>query len=867
MRAVVVPRFLAAAAEAAVQGALLLYFVYKAYALRLYAVRGYGRVIHEFDPWFNFRATQYLADHGWTAFFHWFDYMSWYPLGRPIGTTIYPGMQIAAVWIWEALKHIPKLRFAVPSTVLGVGIPMIAGKWRLQPMSLNDVCVFVPAWFGALASVLVGLLTAEASGSKWAGTFATGVMAIIPAHMMRSVAGGFDNESVAVSAWSLTLWLWCRSVRTPASWPWGLLAGLAYVTMAASWGGYIAVCNMIAAHAALLVALGHYSSGLYRAYTLWFVVGNLGAMRVPVIGWTPLRSLEQAAPLAVFAVMQLLEGCDWQRRRRPMRPLHFFFFRVKVFFLFGVAGGLAAYALLLLGYWQPLSSRIRGLIIRHTRTGNPLVDSVSEHQPGSEQSYQQYLHLAKDLAPLGLAMALLFGGALYGRARGSLFLLTHAAVAYFFSLKMSRLIIICGPICSALSGVAVGYVCDFTLHQVRAALSEITGLGRAEPPAEPEAPTPAPAASAAGSAVAKGRGSKKAGAKANEEAKPSAPSPPDQAGVRTGGINSIARWALQTVVAIPAVAAAIYRVRRAAWQARSLAYQARYVTAACRLAIVAIIAWQAWLQVPPRVAEFQQHCDLVARQFSNPRIMFKANGGKIIDDYREGYWWLRDHTPEDSRVMSWWDYGYQITGIGNRTTIADGNTWNHEHIATLGRCLTSPEARAYRMVRHLADYVLVWAGGHKDDLAKSPHMARIGNSVYSDICPGDPKCTRYGFMQDGEPTPMMAASLLYKLHSHDAKPKVRANPKMFKHVFTSTHGLVRIFEVQNVSTKSKAWVADPANRVCDAPGSWYCPGQYPPAFRKLIKDRQDFAQLEDFNKNQGKKSEYTRFVHSRGGEL
>lgn len=31
----------------------------------------YGKVIHEFDPWFNFRATQYLADHGWTEFFHW----------------------------------------------------------------------------------------------------------------------------------------------------------------------------------------------------------------------------------------------------------------------------------------------------------------------------------------------------------------------------------------------------------------------------------------------------------------------------------------------------------------------------------------------------------------------------------------------------------------------------------------------------------------------------------------------------------------------------------------------------------------------------------------------------------------------------
>jgi len=27
----------------------------------------------------------------------------------------------------------------------------------------------------------------------------------------------------------------------------------------------------------------------------------------------------------------------------------------------------------------------------------------------------------------------------------------------------------------------------------------------------------------------------------------------------------------------------------------------------------------------------------------------------------------RKNTPEDARVMAWWDYGYQITGIANRT--------------------------------------------------------------------------------------------------------------------------------------------------------------------------------------------------------
>ena len=46
-----------------------LYFAGReAYKIRLYAIKTYGRVIHEFDPWFNFRATKYLADNGWAKF-------------------------------------------------------------------------------------------------------------------------------------------------------------------------------------------------------------------------------------------------------------------------------------------------------------------------------------------------------------------------------------------------------------------------------------------------------------------------------------------------------------------------------------------------------------------------------------------------------------------------------------------------------------------------------------------------------------------------------------------------------------------------------------------------------------------------------
>jgi len=65
----------------------------------------------------------------------------------------------------------------------------------------------------------------------------------------------------------------------------GALAGVFYIYMAATWGGFIFVCNMVAAHVAVLALVGRYSSRLHRAYTLFFIIGTLGAMQVRGYNW------------------------------------------------------------------------------------------------------------------------------------------------------------------------------------------------------------------------------------------------------------------------------------------------------------------------------------------------------------------------------------------------------------------------------------------------------------------------------------------------------------------------------------------------------------------------------------------------------
>ena len=43
-----------------------------AFGLRLFAVIRFESIIHEFDPWFNFRSTRHMVEHGIYEFHNWF---------------------------------------------------------------------------------------------------------------------------------------------------------------------------------------------------------------------------------------------------------------------------------------------------------------------------------------------------------------------------------------------------------------------------------------------------------------------------------------------------------------------------------------------------------------------------------------------------------------------------------------------------------------------------------------------------------------------------------------------------------------------------------------------------------------------------
>jgi dolichyl-diphosphooligosaccharide---protein glycosyltransferase len=93
-----------------------------------------------------------------------------------------------------------------------------------------------------------------------------------------------------------------------------------------------------------------------------------------------------------------------------------------------------------------------------------------------------------------------------------------------------------------------------------------------------------------------------------------------------------------------------------------------------------------------------------------------ANGGTgyrlQTDDWINAMDWLSKNTEPDAVIASWWDYGYWITTLGNRPSLADNATLNHTRIQSLAKMFISDEQSAMKIAQDLkADYILVYVVG------------------------------------------------------------------------------------------------------------------------------------------------------------
>ncbi|KAJ2028177.1 oligosaccharyl transferase stt3 subunit, partial [Coemansia sp. S610] len=579
---------------------------------RLYSVIRFESVIHEFDPWFNYRTTRYLVNNGFDKFWNWFDETAWYPLGRVVGGTLYPGIMVTSATIYNAL-HLLNI-----------------------PVDIRNVCVFLAPAFSALTAIATYHLGKEVKNAT-AGLLAAAFMGVAPGYISRSVAGSYDNEGIAIFLLVFTFFLWLRSVRLGSA-LYGALTALSYFYMVSAWGGYVFIINLVPLHVFALLAMGRFSNRLYVAYSTFYVIGTLASMQIPFVGFQPTFTSEHMAALGVFGLIQLVAFASFARTLVPEN--HFrVLLRGAVVSLFVV--GLSGLVLLTMsGVIAPWTGRFYSLWdTGYAKIHIPIIASVSEHQPTAWPNFFFDLNMLIWLLPAGIYFSF------RELSDNHVFLILYSIFAAYFASVMVRLILTLTPIVCVLSGVAMSHVFETYLNfrdvppssPVKA--SAVSSAAPAADKAQRAADTVSDAVAAEDTDSAsghkkRGKGAKKNAAKAAEAATDT--SADGAATPSTPAPNELSPGLKRFYAIFP-----------------------KFVVMSCFMFLLCMFQW---------------HCSwITSTAYSSPSVVLSSRGPDgstfIIDDFREAYYWLRKNTKPDAKVLSWWDYGYQLAGMADRTTL------------------------------------------------------------------------------------------------------------------------------------------------------------------------------------------------------
>ena len=396
-----------------------------AFSIRLFAVVRYESVIHEFDPYFNFRTTKYLAHEGFLEFLNWFDDRGWYPLGRTIGGTIYPGLMLTAAafhWVMNFINF---------------------------TINIRHICVFLAPIFSALAAISSYLLTEEVTKRSSAGLLAAAFTAVVPSYISRSVGGSYDNEGVAIFALIFCFYLWVKSVHT-GSMMWACFCACSYYYMVAAWGGYVFIINVIPIYTVIMVVGGRYSSRLYIAYSVFYTLGSLMAMTVPFVGFNVINQAECAASHGVFLAIQVYALISYLFSVIDGKVLRRMFTTLAMLLVALVAIALISAQLMGKITWSGRSLTL--LDPTYASKYIPIIASVSEHQPTTWTSFFFDLHILVPLAPVGLFF--MFSNV----TDGGIFIILYGTLSWYFAGVMVRLMLTLAPIACILAAIGLSSI-------------------------------------------------------------------------------------------------------------------------------------------------------------------------------------------------------------------------------------------------------------------------------------------------------------------------------------------------------------------------------------------------------------------------
>ena len=111
---------------------------------------------------------------------------------------------------------------------------------------------------------------------------------------------------------------------------------------------------------------------------------------------------------------------------------------------------------------------------------------------------------------------------------------------------------------------------------------------------------------------------------------------------------------------------------------------------------------------------FPESGNWISNADTPPIILTGATSSPPTNDWLDTLEWIKLNTPENAVIASWWDYGYWITVLSDRTTIVDNATLSTLQIQKMAKMLMSAPNDSWNMLKEMnADYVVVFLSAQK----------------------------------------------------------------------------------------------------------------------------------------------------------
>jgi dolichyl-diphosphooligosaccharide--protein glycosyltransferase len=335
----------------------------------------YGQELFEFDPFFNYRATEYVLDNGISSYLEWTDVKTWHPFGRDVSETSQVSLHVTSAILYQL--------FGFNTT-------------------LYDFTILLPLVLGSLTAVSVFAFVRVIGGTT-AGLFAALIFSISLPIISRGLIGWFKSEPLGLFFGFLALYLFVSGIKInkgKISFLKLFAAGLFLSLGLSAWGGILFFLLIIALYYFtlpfikheknfVLIAVGVFSlslivfSSLFERTTSLFYAKGI----VAVIGYAGFTII---LPTVFVIISEIIKKFSSEKTK----------IRNCLIFLTSII--ISGIAIIYSGLVTLPSFRYLNAINPFLTNNDPLTDSVAEHATTSVTLSFSFLSIFIIFALIGI---------------------------------------------------------------------------------------------------------------------------------------------------------------------------------------------------------------------------------------------------------------------------------------------------------------------------------------------------------------------------------------------------------------------------------------------------------------------------------